>query len=65
MRYGVHFDTVEEAALFVGAWAGCVPGSREWKVVTAKIPGYAEMTDEQLEEAYPAALNFLTNQAAK
>lgn len=50
---------VAEAARFVGAWAGCVPRSREWKALARTVAGFEDMEDEDLGEAYKDALSLL------
>lgn len=48
-----------EAARFVGAWAGCVPDSPEWKALVKTIEGFDDLDDDDCAVAYEEALAFL------
>ena len=54
---------VAEAARFVGLWAGCVPRSKEWNTLVKTVPGYLDMGDDDLVQAYADALALLTRRS--
>jgi len=66
MKKGIQFTDdrgdggLAEAARFVGAWAGCVPGSPAWKALLKTLPGFDDLDDNEKTEVYAAALTLLT-----